>query len=133
MQSSVTSAAAAAVMAVVLAWKLELTPGFYPGSNEQRRMHALGVFLKRTCSRVTSASSALGVLNDYALYTNHARTHSRVRNANVYVVQTRQSWTSDSAPGPKTSRQFECRQPCDAMFVQCCHLWSHFEYPPAKI
>ena len=24
--------------------------------------------LKRTCSRVTSASSALGVLNDYALY-----------------------------------------------------------------
>ena len=28
----------------------------------------LGVYLKRTCSRVTSASSALGVLNDYALY-----------------------------------------------------------------
>jgi len=28
----------------------------------------LGVSLKRTCSRVTSASSALGVLNDYALY-----------------------------------------------------------------
>jgi len=27
----------------------------------------LGVYLKRTCSRVTSASSALGVLNDYAL------------------------------------------------------------------
>ena len=36
-----------------------------------------GVYLKRTCSRVTSASSALGVLNDYALgtYTN-PRTHS---------------------------------------------------------
>ena len=33
----------------------------------------LGVFLKRTCSRVTSASSALGVLNDYALYKS---THS---------------------------------------------------------
>jgi len=28
----------------------------------------LGVYLKRTCSRVTSASSALGVRNDYALY-----------------------------------------------------------------
>jgi len=28
----------------------------------------LGVYLNRTCSRVTSASSALGVLNDYALY-----------------------------------------------------------------
>jgi len=28
----------------------------------------LVVYLKRTCSRVTSASSALGVLNDYALY-----------------------------------------------------------------
>ena len=27
----------------------------------------LGVYLKRTCSRVTIASSALGVLNDYAL------------------------------------------------------------------
>jgi len=31
------------------------------------------VYLKRTCSRVTSASSALGVLNDYALYKS---THS---------------------------------------------------------
>jgi len=29
----------------------------------------LGVCLKRTCSRVTSASSALGVLNDHALST----------------------------------------------------------------
>ena len=33
----------------------------------------LEVYLKRTCSRVTSASSALGVLNDYALYKS---THS---------------------------------------------------------
>jgi len=32
-----------------------------------------GVCLKRTCSRVTSASSALKVLNDYALYKS---THS---------------------------------------------------------
>ena len=35
----------------------------------------LGVYLKRTCSRVTSVSSALAVLNDYAPYTN-PRTHS---------------------------------------------------------
>jgi len=37
----------------------------------------LGVNLKRTCSRVTSASSALGVLIDYALYkSTHSLTHS---------------------------------------------------------
>ena len=37
----------------------------------------LVVYLKRTCSRVTSASSALGVLNDYALYkSTPALTHS---------------------------------------------------------
>ena len=36
----------------------------------------LGVYLKRTCSRVTSASSALGVLDDYALYkSTHSLTH----------------------------------------------------------
>ena len=35
----------------------------------------LGVYLKRTCSRVTSASSALGVLNVLMRYTN-PRTHS---------------------------------------------------------
>jgi len=36
----------------------------------------LGVYLKRTCSRVTSASSALGVLNDYTLYkSTHSLTH----------------------------------------------------------
>jgi len=34
----------------------------------QTAQTVLGVYLKRTCSRVTSASSALGVLNDYALY-----------------------------------------------------------------
>jgi len=37
----------------------------------------LGIYLKRTCSRVTSASSALGALNDYALYKpTHSLTHS---------------------------------------------------------
>jgi len=37
----------------------------------------LGVYLKRTCSRVPSAPSALGVLNDYALYkSTHSLTQS---------------------------------------------------------
>ena len=36
----------------------------------------LGVYLKRTCSHVTSVSSALGVLNEYALYKS---THSLTR------------------------------------------------------
>ena len=47
-------------------------------SRIQRAAQAvLGVYLKRTCSRVTSASSALGVLNDYALYkSTHSLTHS---------------------------------------------------------
>jgi len=41
----------------------------------------LGVYLQRTCSRDTSASSALGVLNDYALYkSTHSLTHSLRRN-----------------------------------------------------
>jgi len=35
----------------------------------------LGVYLKRTCSLVTSASSSLGVFNDYALY-NYKSTQS---------------------------------------------------------
>ena len=44
----------------------------------------LGIYLKRTCSRVSSASSALAVLNDYALYKSthsltYSFTHSRVR------------------------------------------------------
>jgi len=37
----------------------------------------LGGYLKLTCSRVTSACSALGGLNDYALYkSTHSLTHS---------------------------------------------------------
>ena len=40
---------------------------------QQAAQTVLGVCLKRTCSRVTSASSALKVLNDYALYKS---THS---------------------------------------------------------
>jgi len=46
----------------------------------------LGVYLKRICSRVTSAYSALMVLNDYALYkSTHSLTHNIIEwllNAN---------------------------------------------------
>jgi len=42
-----------------------------------RSTDCLHVYLKRIWSRVTSASSALGVLNDYALYkSTHSLTHS---------------------------------------------------------
>ena len=44
----------------------------------------LGIYLKHTCSRVTSASSALAVLNDYALYKcTHAHTHSLTHNSHA--------------------------------------------------
>ena len=49
----------------------------------------LRVYLKRNCSRVTSASSALGVLNDYALYTNprtHSVTHSRLFSITLIYI-----------------------------------------------
>ena len=42
----------------------------------------LGVYVERTCSRVTSASSALAVLNDYALYES---THSITRSLTTSV------------------------------------------------
>jgi len=48
-------------------------PNIYRNSTESPEERSKLVYLKRTCSRVTSASSALGVLNDYALYKS---THS---------------------------------------------------------
>jgi len=59
---------------------LEHTPGFYPFGIQRAAQTVLGVYLKRTCWRFTGASSALGVLNDYALYKSthliHLLTHS---------------------------------------------------------
>ena len=42
----------------------------FPRMSQTARLgvYLLSVYLRRTCSRVTSASSALGVLNDYAPY-----------------------------------------------------------------
>jgi len=47
-------------------------PDFIHGIQRAAQTVLVGVYLKRTCSRVTSASSALGVLDDYAdtRYTN---------------------------------------------------------------
>jgi len=53
---------------------LELTPGFYPSGIQRAAQTVLGVYLKRTSSRVTRASSALVVLTDMR-YAN-PRTHS---------------------------------------------------------
>ena len=53
---------------------LELTTGFYPGSNEQHRLFRR--LLKTYLFVHTSTSSALGALNDYALYKS---THSALR------------------------------------------------------
>jgi len=47
------------------------------GIQRAAQQTVLGVYLKRTCSRVTSASTALGVLNDCALYKS---THSHSLN-----------------------------------------------------
>jgi len=45
----------------------------------------LGVYLKRTCLRVASASSALAVLNDYALYrSTHSHLLTNLQGAKVW-------------------------------------------------
>jgi len=57
---------------------------WWPGTHSQvlsgiqwAAQTVLCVYIKRTCSRITSASSALGVLSDYVLYkSTHSLTHS---------------------------------------------------------
>jgi len=47
----------------------------------------LNTYGRRTCSRVTSASSTLGVLNDYALYkSTHSLTHSLMALYKICVI-----------------------------------------------
>ena len=71
----------------------------------------LGVYLKRTCSHLTSASSALGVLNDYVLYkSTHAFTHSYNENVSsqsiaVYPLLS----TFDSSLPPFPLSLFTCQ------------------------
>jgi len=57
---------------------MELSPGFYPGSNEQHRLFWAST-LEHIRSRNTSASSTAGVLNDNALHkSTYSLTHSQV-------------------------------------------------------
>ena len=58
---------------------LELSPGFYPGSNEST--HSLGVYLKHTCSSDTSAFSTIGVLT--IMHYINPRTHSLNRSLTI--------------------------------------------------
>jgi len=55
----------------------------WPGTHSRIHRAAqtvLCVYLKRSCSRITSASSALGVLNDYAIYkSTHLLTYRLTR------------------------------------------------------
>ena len=97
--------------------------------------------LKRTCSRVTSASSALGVFNDYALYkSTHSLTHSLTHTTDVSsspqlfelsrsqtdntplsadnLLPTRQSQTADSAPSVAS-----CEVTLSARKVVPCVRW----------
>jgi len=61
-------------------------PDFIDGI-QRAAQTVLGVYLKRLCSRVTSASSALGVLNDYALYkSTRALTHSLTAPVKLSIV-----------------------------------------------
>jgi len=63
-----------------------------------------GVYLKRTCSRVTSASSALAVLNDYALYKS---THSLA----THIALVRHRGTLSHAPGALPWYSYSARRP----------------------
>ena len=73
----------------------------------------LGVYLKRTCSRVTSASSALGVLNDYALYKS---THSHTRSDELIVQGVCNEWLV----GWRPERRLEQRSGCGRRRRRTC-------------
>jgi len=59
--------------------------GLMPDGLERTAQTVLSVYLNRTCSRVTSAYSALGVLNDLCAIQIHALTHSQ-RGACIVTI-----------------------------------------------
>ena len=74
----------------------------------------LGVYLKRTCSRDTSASSALGVLNDYALYkSTHSLTHSLSHSKARTLPATPRPQHSRPKPRPPKVRTKPRPELCD--------------------
>ena len=68
----------------------------------------LGIYWKRTCSRVTSASSALWVLNDYSEIPLHGPDTDRTRTKSAHVVEyelNSTTWTrTRTRHGPDTDR-----------------------------
>jgi len=74
-------------------------------SGIQRAAQAvLAVYIKRTCSRVTSASSVLGVLSDCALQkSRHSLTHSPLRPRLLYGLMYKMRKSSWVAEQPKNS------------------------------
>jgi len=72
--SSLTAVGRSQLLARWPGTRSRISPGI-----QRAAQTVLGVYLKRTCSHDTSASSALGVLNDYALYKS---THSLTRSEN---------------------------------------------------
>ena len=87
----------------------------------------LGVCLKRTCSRVTSASSALGVLNDYALSTysltpqlvDHAHTDSCIA-IGCNLVQHRKKMNMFISGRSNIAAASQSQSKCEHEIARCC-------------
>ena len=83
-------------------------------SGIQRAAHTvLGVYLKRNCSHVTGASSALGVLNDYALYKSthsltrlHHTTEKRYHGLRSFHVDALTLWNSVANQNTLNSKHY---------------------------
>ena len=85
---------------------LEHSPGFYPGI-QQAAETVLGIYLKCTCLHDTSASSALGVLTNYALYKS---THSlTIKNVQLFHRPLQAAW-APSTLYPVPTVQCRCPQ-----------------------
>jgi len=108
--------------AVGCSWLLARWPGthsipdfFYPSGIQRAAQTVLGVYVKRTCPRVTSASIELGVVNDYALYRS---THSLTRR------------NRGSGASPTTPSVFDGQFLLGCYLVRlvtvCCFCWSYF-------
>ena len=103
-------------------------PGFIRDPTSSTNV--LGVYLKRTCSRVTSASSALGVLNDYALYkSTHSLTHSLTHSG----VEGSGGFNSNLGHSRASSPNFKSAESGDgALGTACYRAWGPRFYEPPE-
>ena len=96
----------------------------------------LGVYLKRTCLRVTSASSALRVLNDYALHkSTHSLTHSKqnvkwelAKCQNLQAYFTLVYSTVTIFYPPTSSLMLTVNFTWKFTTCRCCHFCSHWGF-----